>query len=460
MRCFRCGKKLGKSDICLTCGQDVRLYKKVVALSWRYYDQGLEKAKGRDLSGAIEDLKNSLALYKYNIDARNLLGLVYYEMGEIAEALIQWVLSDNLAPEDTRASHLLRRVQSDQVQLERGTVAIRKYNQALKYMQNDSEDLAVLQLNKVLSIHPRMVKANLLMALLQIHQGQNDKAEKYIRNVLHVDRGNPTALKFQEEIRGNKFRHGSGKEKSRGKQKEAEIQKPLSGDDVIIPTYKENTVGIQTVLEVLAGIVIGAAVIGYLVMPSRIENLQVDFNQTIASYNERLSAKEAIVAAEESKIEDLEKQIASMQNQVDLAGDEYDAREEQYALLLTAMQERYDNEYLQSVLTYLSIDASLIDEETFLNCYTLLQEEFDNNAYDVLMETGKDLYNSRKYADALTYFDACMQLQDTSEAKYWISVSYINLGDSETADTYLQRIVSEDPDGAYTEEARRLLNEG
>lgn len=457
MKCFRCGKKLGKSDICLTCGQDVRLYKKIVATSWQYYDRGLQKAKERDLSGAIDELKNSLALYKYNTDARNLLGLVYYEMGNIAEALIEWVLSDNLAPEDHRASKLLHQVQSDQVELERGTVMIRKYNQALKYMQNDSEDLAVLQLNKVLGAHPRMVKANLLMALLQIHQGQNEKAEKYLRSVLQVDRRNAMALRYMEEIRRGKTHHG-GKEKS-FISKQAEVRKPLSGDDVIIPTYKETKVGLQTVLEVLAGMVIGAAVIGMLVMPSRISSLQSDFNGTIASYNERLSAKEAIVAAGESEIEKLKAQIAALQDSAEVVDDTYSMKQEQYAKLLQAMQERYDNEYLQSVTTYLTIDAGLVEEETFTECYEKLQQEYDANAYDILLGAGRDQYNRRRYEDALAYFQVCLALEDTSEAKYWVSVSYINMGERETAADYLQRIVEEDPDGSYTGEARRLLDE-
>lgn len=456
MKCFRCGKTLGKSDICLTCGQDVRLYKKIVATSWQYYDRGLQKAGERDLSGAIDELKNSLALYKYNTEARNLLGLIYYEMGDIAEALIEWVLSDNLSPEDHRASRLLHQVQSDQVELERGTVMIRKYNQALKYMQNDSEDLAVLQLNKVLGAHPRMVKANLLMALLQIHQGQNDKAEKYIRNALQVDRGNTMAIRYLDELRRGKSRHG-GKEKSLIS-KQAEIRKPLSGDDVIIPTYKENKVGVQTVLEVLAGIVIGAAVTGMLIMPSRIASLQSDFNNTIASYNERLSAKEAIVAAGESRIEELEAQITGLEDSAQVVGDTYALRQEQYARLLQAMQERYDNEYLQSVQTYLTIDAGLVDEEVFTACYTALQEEFEANAYDVLLEAGRNLYNRRNFSDALAYFTVCLTLEETSEARYWISVSYINLGEREEAAVYLQQIIDEDPDGSYTAEATRLLD--
>ena len=58
----------------------------------------MEKAGVRDLSGAIESLKISLRFNKLNIDARNLLGLIYYEMGEVVTALTEWVISKNLQP--------------------------------------------------------------------------------------------------------------------------------------------------------------------------------------------------------------------------------------------------------------------------------------------------------------------------------------------------------------------------
>ena len=58
-----------------------------------FYNLGLEKARIRDLSGAAQCLKKSLHFNKYQTDARNLLGLIYYENGEVADALVQWVIS-------------------------------------------------------------------------------------------------------------------------------------------------------------------------------------------------------------------------------------------------------------------------------------------------------------------------------------------------------------------------------
>lgn len=61
------------------------------------------------MSGAIVSLTECLKLNKFNIDARNLLGLVYFEMGETVDALSEWVISKNLKPEKTLRILILNR---------------------------------------------------------------------------------------------------------------------------------------------------------------------------------------------------------------------------------------------------------------------------------------------------------------------------------------------------------------
>ena len=457
MKCFHCGNRLGKGDLCLTCGQDVRLFKKILAASWRYYDEGLKKAQSRDLTGAIADLKNSLLLYKGNTEARNLLGLIYYEMGDMAQALIEWVISDNLNPNDDHAAKLLTKIQSDQVELERGTLMIRKYNQALRYAQGGSEDLAILQLNKVLSVSPHMVSANLLMALLQMHAGQNERAEKYIRNVLKVDRCNAMALHYKELLKTKDVRKGAVKEKD-FVSKEAEIRRQLSGNDVIIPTYKENHFGFHTILEVAAGIALGAALVAYLVMPSRISSLKSDFDQTLISYNERLSAKEAVIAAGEDEIQILSDRIAKLESQVQNADTQMASVIGEYDKLLQAQDALRVNEYLQSARIYLTVDASVVTDEVFRQIYGQLQEEFDDNGYGLLFPAGLDLYNRRKYESATEYFKVCIGLNSESiEAKYYLAVCYVRRDANEAARPLFEEIINIDPDGAFTESARKFL---
>ena len=131
MECYNCGAKLGKGDICQNCGANVKIYKKIIMASNAYYNDALEKAAVRDLSGAIESLRTSLRFYKMNIDARNLLGLVYFETGEVVEALTEWVISKNYQPRDNAASRYLNEIQNNPSRLDTINQTIKKYNQAL-----------------------------------------------------------------------------------------------------------------------------------------------------------------------------------------------------------------------------------------------------------------------------------------------------------------------------------------
>ena len=94
-------------------------------LSKLYYNQGLDRAQIRDLSGAIDKLRFSLQLDKSNIQARNLLGLVYFETGEAVAALGQWIISSNLQPEDNLANDYIKDVQADQNRLK--NIGVRVY---------------------------------------------------------------------------------------------------------------------------------------------------------------------------------------------------------------------------------------------------------------------------------------------------------------------------------------------
>ena len=135
MNCMNCGAFLADKDLdyCPHCGCNVLIQKKVEYLSKLYYNQGLEKASIRDLSGAVNCLKQSLTFNKRNIQARNLLGLVYFEMGEVVAALSEWVISKNYQPKDNLASRYLDEVQKNQARLDSVNQTIKKYNQALLY---------------------------------------------------------------------------------------------------------------------------------------------------------------------------------------------------------------------------------------------------------------------------------------------------------------------------------------
>ena len=177
MRCIYCNTPLAAIDYCPGCGADVTLQKRIVRISNLLYNEGLEKALVRDMEGAITCLKRSLKFNKENIDARNLLGLCYYETGEAVSALCEWVISKNLKGEDNIADSYINELQSNKNRLDTINQTIRKYNQSVLYCREDNEDMAIIQLKKVISQNSKFVKAYQLLALLYM------KRQETVRDV-------------------------------------------------------------------------------------------------------------------------------------------------------------------------------------------------------------------------------------------------------------------------------------
>ena len=148
MNCMNCGAFLADSslDYCPSCGANVQIQKKADYLSKYHYNLGLEKAQIRDLSGAIGCLRQSLTYNKKNIQARNLLGLVYFETGEVVAALSEWVISKNLMPNRNLAGDYIARLQANTSRLDAINDTIRKYNEALALARQRHDDMAAVQL--------------------------------------------------------------------------------------------------------------------------------------------------------------------------------------------------------------------------------------------------------------------------------------------------------------------------
>lgn len=201
MNCPKCGANLSfKNKRCDKCNENLVNYRRIYSLSNQYYNDGLMKAQVRDLSGAIVSLKKSLELDKKNTNARNLLGLIYHEMGETIQALSQWVLSKNYQEQNNEADYYIDLIQNNPSKLHNTNQTIKKYNYALSQAKSGNYDLAIIQLKKVISAQPQYVAAYQLLALLYMNQGENEKAAKCLRKVQKIDINNTITLKYLSEL--------------------------------------------------------------------------------------------------------------------------------------------------------------------------------------------------------------------------------------------------------------------
>ncbi len=309
MNCMNCGGPVMPGlDYCTRCGWNVSVQKKAIYLSRLYYNRGLEKASIRDLSGAITCLKQSLKFYKGNIQARNLLGLVYFETGEVVSALSEWVISKNIRPENNLAETYINKLQSNPNKLENINQTIRKYNQALEYCRQKQEDMAAIQLKKVLSQNPKLIKGYHLLALLQIREGAYGKARKTLRKAAKIDKTNTTTLRFLREVDLQTGVVTNLDKKERGKETGLETDVSgytfHSGNDLVIqpPAYRESSMW-GTLVTLGIGIALGVAALWFLIVPAKTQKVLGSANDELLRYGDQLATKEAEITRLESELE-------------------------------------------------------------------------------------------------------------------------------------------------------------
>ena len=299
MNCMNCGAFLTDMDLdyCPNCGYNVLIQKKVDYLSKIFYNQGLEKASIRDLSGAIACLKQSLMYDKRNIRARNLLGLVYFETGEVVSALSEWVISKNLQPTRNLASEYINKLQANPNKLAAINETIKKYNHALMLCREGHEDMAAILLRKILTQNSKLIKGYHLLALIQMKNGEWNKARRILKKAARIDKTNTTTLRFLREVDEQTGVTTRLEKKKKGLFRSGTKENPdtdiLGSERVAQPTvYREHS-KVSVFFILMAGIAAGAVAFWLLAVPAIRQGIYQEANQQIVQYSESLASQGA-----------------------------------------------------------------------------------------------------------------------------------------------------------------------
>ena len=365
MNCMNCGAFLVDKDLdyCPKCGCNVLIQKKVDYLSRQYYNQGLEKASVRDLSGAINCLKQSLMYNKHNIQARNLLGLVYFETGEVVAALSEWVISKNLQPSRNLASEYINKLQANSNKLEAINETIRKYNDALNLCREGHEDMAAIRLKKILTQNSKLIKGYHLLALVQMKEGEYNKARRTLRRAAKIDKTNTTTLRFLSEIdeqTGVSTRLDRQKKSRFGNKNSEEKDIGSISKDMVIPTapYKEKS-RVSLFFTLVAGFAAGLLAFYLLAVPAIQQGIYREANQQIVKYSDAVSSQGAELTKAQSQAQESGDTVEAASKQIE----EEEKKSSSYEALLEAYAAFQQQNMDEAALKIQNVYADLLSAD-------------------------------------------------------------------------------------------------
>lgn len=459
MNCVVCQTVLTASDYCPKCGCNVKALKKIDALSNFYYNQGLEKAQIRDLSGAITCLKRSLKMNKMNIQARNLLGLVYFETGEVVAALSEWVISKNMMPEGNLASAYIDKLQKNTNRLDMINTSIKKYNQCLEYCRNGNLDMAKMQLKKVLTNNPKLIKGYHLLALIYIHEGEYEKARKQLKAAAKIDKTNTTTLRFLREIEEQTGRATNLDSRFKMREKEDEKQNGSivykSGNDTIIqpPEYKEKSIT-NTLVNLLLGLLVGAAALWFLIVPAKTQKINQEANKKVVEYSGKMATISAELARMQEEMDASTESVNTAQTQIQEAGEKVAA----YENLIKAWQAHQEGNSDTAANAIEGVNAELLSVEA-KSMYDSIMKSVGSTVRKKYVNEASAALESGDYDTAIAGLEKALNIgKQDKNTMFQLAQAYDKKGDKENANQWYQKIIDEFPGTKAASDAKDYLD--
>lgn len=428
-----------------------------------YYNLGLSLAKERNLSSALNALSISLGLNKKNTDARNLYGLIQFEMGEETKALISWVISININPINNPAQNYLQKLRNKSAYLEKSQDAISKYNKAISQIKTVNYDMARITLKQAVDIRPHFVKAMLALALLDIREGKSSEAKKLLENVLAIDRFNTKAITYLEEMKPLTEKN-SRKEKLSVIGSPVKKEKPVENVNNGMPVTEiyKNYSGMFTAINVGIGLIVGACAMVFLYMPTMKVALNNAHNKEIVEISQQLNDVNLSIETLKSENEGLNEQVNKLTEVNNTSTENMNYKLLQYVYFLGLIKEYNTKNYTRAAEIFSNLDVGqLTDVDNGLGIsvtgtFAEMAPKMRDEGPKLLLKVADGLNRSGDFAGAIGYYDAALRISpDYVEAKYKKALAYKTMGDVDTANNLFTEIITNYPDDRFANESKK-----
>ena len=428
-----------------------------------YYNLGLSLAKERNLSSALNALSISLGLNKKNTDARNLYGLIQFEMGEETKALISWVISININPINNPAQNYLQKLRNKSAYLEKSQDAISKYNKAISQIKTVNYDMARITLKQAVDIRPHFVKAMLALALLDIREGKSSEAKKLLDNVLAIDRFNTKAITYLEEMKPLTEKNAR-KEKLNVIGSPVKKEKPVENVNNGMPVTEiyKNYSGMFTAINVGIGLIVGACAMVFLYMPTMKVALNNAHNKEIVEISQQLNDVNLSMETLKSENEGLNEQVNKLTEVNNTSTENMNYKLLQYVYFLGLIKEYNTKNYTRAAEIFSNLDVGqLTDVDNGLGIsvtgtFAEMAPKMRDEGPKLLLKVADGLNKSGDFAGAIGYYDAALRISpDYVEAKYKKALAYKTMGDVDTANNLFTEIITNYPDDRFANESKK-----
>ncbi|WHH60449.1 tetratricopeptide repeat protein [Petroclostridium sp. X23] len=325
---------------------------------------------------------------------------------------------------------------------------VQLYNQALDSLKLKSEDIAAIELKKAISIYPDFIEAKILLALCYIVRNQFDKAEELLLDITDSDHAIAKAHQYLQYI--DLVHHKKTARKDGILSKKAPVNIKINVAKFHIGFIKSSLIFIVGILVTYLFLYnsFGNSGKHSAVNTSGINEIKETYQKKIDSYSSELTATQ-------SNIQKLEQQLSEQDDQLIYL--------ENIKKILMAEKLHNNNEKdkaMELILSLKEVQFQGVEKEK----YDLLYKEIIPQVAREYYIKAYNLYNGKKYNEAIQPFNMCIQLELKESDEYLYSLyfgakSYQAIGDKLNAASYYNQVIHLFPNSKYAEYSKNWLKE-
>ena len=348
--------------------------------------------------------------------------------------------------------------------------SIKAYNKAIEYLRTGSEDIAMIELKRVVAINPDFYEAVNLLGLCYAYTNQLDKAQELFGKVVQSEDNVLKAADYLNYVTGGdggtsrkssksaksstvkqkapEAKNQTLKKEAPPAKKEAYKQEDVQAELILFKTLGDQfkKPGFALAFNLFGVICLAAALVFFILTMKDTKDIPLD-NEPIANTTVNESLDKTLQENKELK------------TQLDAANMEL----RQYKLSgeISQVSSLYSQgKYLEASDKLNSIPVNELNAEQKAK-YDTLTKNVNLKAASALTTMGNSLFNSKKYAEAIEKLEKVFELGDNwtfgDKALYTLGKSYVELGDKQKGADTFQKLITQYPKSQYVKYAKSRL---
>lgn len=325
------------------------------------------------------------------------------------------------------------------------------YNKAIESLRSGSEDIAIIELKKAISMNPRFYEAMNLLGICYSYINDNTKAAEVFEKVVKAENNSVRAMRYLSLL-------NSGDEVFSTRMRTK--KKPVSDAGTVEKPRREAAAGIdlkrlwmQNATRVLAGFFAGAVLIAaiFLLNPQTAKSQDTPGNTD--DPDTRIIEELQQTKVDYEKLDADYKLLQQDKEAANKAADYYKSVIKLYEIERQAGKKQYEAA-ADMLLLMKTVEFRDEDKQKFDDLYKSVMPSAASTVYD----EGYNLYNKKKYEDSFKKLEKVQLYNPAFERMdavlYYMGRCSQQLMDSRSAIAYFQKLVDTYPKSSYAKNAK------